>query len=109
MNPKTTSRSRPQYYGGFINTYVYKPIENGYVKAELDKLNITDEGKRKARFHQWLTDEGRSILIHQIGRVQGLMEMCSGIEEFKKAAKRQKSISVAPYLFEEMNRIIDPE
>ena len=106
-NETTTSRNRPQYYGRFINKYVYGPIENGYVKAELDKLNITDEGKRKARFHQWLTDEGRSILIHQIGRVQGLMEMCSDIENFKQSATKQKNISVAPYLFEEMNRIVE--
>ena len=106
-NPKTSSRSRPQYYGRFINKYVYDPIENGYVKAELDKLNITDEGKRLARFHQWLTDEGRTILTRQIGRVEGIMEMCSDIDHFKTVARRQKSISVAPYLFDEMNRIID--
>lgn len=106
-NPKTSPRSRPQYYGRFINKYVYDPIENGYVKAELDKLNITDEGKRRARFHQWLTDEGRTILTRQIGRVEGIMEMCSDIEHFKTVARRQKSITVAPYLFDEMNRIID--
>jgi len=106
-NPKTSPRSRPQYYGGFINKYVYDPIEHGYVKAELDKLNITDEGKRLARFHQWLTDDGRTILTRQIGRVEGIMEMCSDIEHFKTVARRQKSISVAPYLFDEMNRIID--
>lgn len=106
-NEPTQSQKRPQYYGHFINKYVYDPIENGYVKAELDKLNITDEGKRKARFHSWLTDEGRSILIHQIGRVQGLMEMCTDIDNFKQAAKRQKTISVAPYLFDDMNQIIE--
>lgn len=106
-NPKTSARSRPQYYGRFINRYIYDPIENGYVKAELDKLNITDEGKRRARFHQWLTDEGRTILVRQIGRVEGVMEMCDDIEHFKKVAARQKTISVAPYLFDDMNRIID--
>ncbi|WP_310532341.1 P63C domain-containing protein [Novosphingobium sp.] len=106
-NAPTTPRSRPQYYGRFINKYVYDPIEHGYVKAELDKLNITDEGKRKARFHQWLTDEGRTILTRQIGRVEGIMEMCKDIDHFKQIARRQKSITVAPYLFDEMNRIID--
>lgn len=106
-NAPTTARSRPQYYGRFINKYVYDPIEHGYVKAELDKLNITDEGKRKARFHQWLTDEGRTILTRQIGKVEGIMEMCNDIEHFKKVARRQKSITVAPYLFDDMNRIID--
>lgn len=106
-NEKTISRKRPQYYGKFINKYVYEPIEHGYVKKELDALNITEDGKRKARFHQWLTDSGRNILIHQIGRVQGLMETCSGIEQFKRAAQKQKDISIAPYLFDEMNNILE--
>lgn len=106
-NAPTTPRSRPQYYGRFINKYVYDPIEHGYVKAELDKLNITDEGKRRARFHQWLTDDGRTILTRQIGKVEGIMEMCNDIEQFKQVARRQKAITVAPYLFNEMNRIID--
>lgn len=106
-NAPTTSRKRPQYYGKFINKYVYDPIENGYVKAELDKLNISNEGKRKARFHQWLTDEGRTILTRQIGKIEGVMEMCDDIEHFKKVARRQKTVTVAPYLFDEMNRIID--
>jgi P63C domain len=106
-NAPTTSRSRPQYYGRFINKYVYDPIEHGYVKAKLDELNITDEGKRRARFHQWLTDEGRTILTRQIGKVEGIMEMCTDIEHFKRVARRQKAVTVAPYLFDEMNRIID--
>lgn len=106
-NEKTTSRKRPQYYGTFINKYIYVPIENGYVKKELDKLNIKEDGKRKARFHQWLSAEGRNILIHQIGRVQGLMEMCQDIDGFRRAVERQKTISIAPYLFDEMNNIIE--
>lgn len=106
-NAPNTPRSRPQYYGGFINKYVYAPIEHGYVKAKLDELNITDDGKRRARFHQWLTDEGRTILTRQIGKVEGIMEMCSDIEHFKRVARRQKAVTVAPYLFDEMNRIIE--
>ncbi len=103
----TSHGKRPQYYGRFINKYVYDPLENGYVKKELDKLNITDKGKRKAKFHQWLNEEGRNMLIHQIGRVQGLMEMCGDIENFKSTAKKQRNVSIAPYLFDDMNKIID--
>ena len=102
-NEPTSSRNRPRYYGQFINRYVYQPIENGFVKAELDKKNITDKGKRKARFHQWLTDEGKIQLTLQIGRVMGLMEQCSGIKQFNSIIKKQKEISIAPYLFEAMN------
>jgi hypothetical protein len=104
---ETSHGKRPQYYGKFINKYIYEPLENGYVKQELDKLNITDAGKRRAKFHQWLNEEGRNMLIHQIGRVQGLMEMCAGSEHFKSAARKQKTVSIAPYLFDEMNKIID--
>jgi hypothetical protein len=103
----TSHGKRPQYYGHFINKYVYDPIENGYVKKELDKLNISEEGKRRARFHQWLGEDGRNMLIHQIGRVQGLMEMCNDIQHFKASANKQKNVSIAPYLFDDMNRIIE--
>lgn len=106
-NEKTTSRARPMYYGKFINKYIYDPLENGYIKTELDKLNITDEGKRKARFHQWLNVDGRDSLIRQISRVEARMELFPNIEAFKQAEIRQKAISVAPYLFDEMNKIID--
>lgn len=105
-NETTTSRNRPIYYSKFINKYVYDPIENGYVKAELDKLNIEEDGTRKARFHQWLSDQGRDVLIRQIGRVEARMEMFKAIEDFKTAEKRQKIISIAPYLFDDMNKII---
>ena len=106
-NEKTSSRARPQYYGKFINKYVYEPIEHGYLKSRLNELNIDSEGKRRARFHQWLSGDGRNILIHQIGRAQGLMEMCTNIEQFKLASAKQKQITIAPYLFDEMNNIIE--
>jgi hypothetical protein len=106
-NETTTSRNRPQYYGHFINKYVYEPIENGYVKNKLNELNIGIDGKRKARFHQWLSEDGRNILIHQIGRVYGQMEDSSSIDQFKNKITMKKKISIAPYLFDEMNRIVD--
>lgn len=63
--------------------------------------------KRKARFHQWLTDEGRTILTRQMGKVEGIMEMCDHIDQFKEVAKRRKAVTIAPYLFDEMNQIIE--
>lgn len=105
-NETTTSRARPMYYGKFINKYIYEPLENGYIKEELDKLNITDAGKRKARFHQWLNQEGRDALIRQNARVEARMELFGDIQKFRDAEKRQKAISIAPYLFDEMNQII---
>ncbi len=92
-NPTLTPRKRPQYYGKFINTYVYKPIESGYVKQELDKLNITDSGKRKARFHQWLSEFGVGQLTIQIGRVMGVMEISANLRKFKDNIARQSGLS----------------
>lgn len=97
-NEKTTSRNRPQYYGKFINKYIYEPLENGFIKAELNKLNITDEGKRKARFHQWFSDNGLSILQYQIGRVMTIMEISGNIKDFKENIKILKPTSLSPEL-----------
>jgi len=36
-----------------------------------------------------------------------LMELCPDIDAVKKAARKQKMISIAPYLFDNMNQIID--
>ena len=33
------------------------------------------------------------------------METCNDIEQFKQKAELQKQISIAPYLFDEMNQI----
>lgn len=87
-NERTTARSRPQYYGKFINKYVYEPIERGFVKRELNKRNITAEGKRRAKFHQWLTDDGRMQLIMRIGKIEGLMETSPNLRRFKENEKR---------------------
>lgn len=93
-NEKTTSRARPQYYGAFINTHIYEPIEEGYLKAKLNELNITDEGKRKARFHQWLTDFGLNQLTLQIGRVMGVVEDSKTLNECKLKLARQKGLTI---------------
>lgn len=102
---KTTARSRPQYYGKFINTYIYEPIEKGYVKRELDKKNITEDGRRKARFHQWLTQFGKEKLLIQLGRVMAVMESSKTITAFKRKIERQKGLMIAPELFDDLDEL----
>lgn len=99
-NPKTTSRTRPRYYGGFINQYIYDPIERGFVKEELDKLNITDSGKRKARFHQWLTEFGNQQLTFKIGGVLSILKISPNLEKFKEHMRLQQGLSINPSLFD---------
>jgi hypothetical protein len=99
-NEKTTSRKRPQYYGKFINEYIYNPIEKGYVKEELNKKNIKNNGKRISQFHRWLTDFGANQLAIQIGRVMGVMEISTSIRKFKDRIGRQKALQIQPELFD---------
>jgi hypothetical protein len=98
---KTTSRSRPPFYGKFINEYIYKPIEDGFVKAELDKKNIKEDGKRRGRFHQWLSDFGSNQLSIQVGRTMGVMEISTNLRKFKENIGRQKGLSIQPDLFDD--------
>jgi len=88
LNEKTASRNRPMYYGHFINSYIYEPIEKGFVKQELDKLNVKDDGTRKAIFHQWLTEKGKHELILQIGQVMGLMQASTTLRKFRDSFER---------------------
>ena len=99
-NPRTTSRTRPKYYGWFINTYIYEPIEKGYLKKELNKLNITDSGKRRARFHQWLSEFGNQQLTLQIGGVLSVLRISPNLEKFKENMRLQQGVSINPSLFD---------
>ena len=69
-------------------------------------MNIKEDGKRKARFHQWLTEFGNGQLTLQIGRVMGVMEISTSIRTFKEKINRQKKLAIQPELFdtEEFNK-----
>lgn len=53
-NQKTKSNKRPSYYGRFINTYIYEPIERGIILRELKSLQNIDKNKR---LHQFLKED----------------------------------------------------
>ena len=109
-NETMRSSKRPQYYGKFINTYIYEPLENGYIKAELDKKNITDDGKRKARFHQWLTKFGKEQLTKQIWKVLGAMQVSTDLENAKFLLAKQAGMTTfSKDLFETKEVIVKPQ
>lgn len=93
-NEKTVPHSRPLYYGKFINKYVYDPLENGYVKEELDRKNIEPSGKRKVRFHQWLTGHGKQELVSRIGKVEGVMASSSDLSDFKEKVEKLPHVNL---------------
>jgi len=97
-------QNRPMHFAKFTRSYVYHPLENGEVLAELDRINpkINSKGTRRARFHQHLS-EGYGIekLKRQVQEVLTLMSVSDGIGQFKKLfAKRFKGQAIQPDLFD---------
>jgi len=91
-NKNLRSSQRPLYYGKFINTYIYEPLENGLVESELQKRYKDDE--KKHRKHQHLTEFGTGQLRLQIGRVMGLMEVAPSLRWFKEKQSKQGQLSL---------------
>jgi len=80
-------QNRPQHFGNFTRSYVYHPLENGEVLAELDRINpkIDAKGTRRARFHQHLSlGYGIEKLKRQVQEVQTLMAVSDTVAQFKK-------------------------
>lgn len=80
-------QNRPQHFANFTRSYVYHPLENGEVLAELDRINpkIDKKGTRRARFHQHLSlGYGIEKLKRQVQEVQTLMAVSDTVTQFKK-------------------------
>jgi hypothetical protein len=97
-NNETTSRNRPIYYGKFINTYIYNPLESGKVLKGLNKVNPKNEkGQRKNRQHQHLSsDLGLQQMRLQMGKVMSLMEISDNMNQFKSAFVRLTQPNLFP-------------
>ncbi len=85
-------QNRPQHFAVFTRNYVYQPLENGEVLAELDRVNpkIDKKGTRKARFHQHLSlGYGIEKLKRQVQEVQTLMAVSDTVQQFKKLFQKR--------------------
>jgi hypothetical protein len=73
---------RPKYFGHLTNNLVYKRLAPG-VLAELRVKNpVTENGRRKGTFQQWLTrDVGHPKLHVHLGKVTALMTVSKTWEE----------------------------
>lgn len=80
---KGTSR-RPGVVGHYINDLVYERLGPG-VLAELERRNPSDDkGQRKAKHHQWLTEEiGNPALAQHLYALIGFMRSEDNWEAFK--------------------------
>lgn len=85
-------QNRPQHIAGFTREYVYKPLQDGEVLRELDRVNpvVDKKGTRNHRFHQHLTQGyGLEKLRRQVQEVRTLVSVSDNIAQFKKLfAKR---------------------
>lgn len=91
-NQNLKPSQRPPYYGKFINSYIYEPLENGLINTELRQRYNADD--KKHRKHQHLTDFGSGQLRLQIGRIMGLMEVAPSLKWFKEKQRRQGQLSL---------------
>jgi hypothetical protein len=73
----------PQYFGHLTNDVVYDRLAPGVLDEMKERTEKDGEGRRKARFHQWLTDDlGHPKLVQHLGLVIGLMRISDEWDEF---------------------------
>lgn len=87
------SFKHPGFFGNFIRKYIYHPLANtnGAILEELDKKNpvVYASGKRKYKFHQFLTDEiGLPAFRQHLWQVVGIGSSVSDKHQFDKAFYR---------------------
>jgi hypothetical protein len=79
------SINRPQIVGKLTKDVVYARLAPGIVK-ELEERNPVDErGNRKARHHQWLTDDvGHQALAQHLYAIIALMKVSTKWDDFMR-------------------------
>lgn len=79
------NKNPPQYIGTLTNDIVYGRLAPG-VRDDLKKKNPANEkGNRKAKHHQWLTENiGHPKLLQHLSAVIALMKVSKNYESFKK-------------------------
>lgn len=72
----------PQYFGHLTNNVIYSRLAPG-VLHELKRVNPSENGKRRAKHHQHLSESiGNPALLQHLGSVVTLMKLSSTWEEF---------------------------
>lgn len=76
--------NRPQVFANYTKDFVYERLTPGLLK-ELEAKNPTDgKGARKAKHHQWLTEDiGHPALAQHLYAVIGLLRIAKTWDEFK--------------------------
>lgn len=93
----------PQYFGHLTNDIVYKRLAPG-VLDELQARNPSDNGRRQAKNHQWLSENrGHPALIDHLAAVSMLMKVADDWDSFKKLLDKGLPIYDGPSLFDSLD------
>jgi P63C domain-containing protein len=80
--------NRPQVVANYTKDLVYARLAPGILK-ELEVRNPIESGRRKAKHHQWLTEDiGHPALAQHLYAVIGLMRISETWDQFKKILER---------------------
>lgn len=80
--------NRPQVVAKYTKDIVYARLAPGILE-ELESKNPIQNGKRRAKHHQWLTEDvGHPALAQHLYAVIGLMRIANSWEEFKRMLDR---------------------
>ncbi len=83
------SPKRPQCIGHIINKYVYEKLPPGVLEELKRKNPVNENGNRKYRFHQFLTEDiGNENLQKQIVQTTTLMKVSDNIDHFNELIER---------------------
>jgi len=78
----------PQYFGHLTNDVIYSRLAPG-VLQKLQEKNPAENGRRKAKHHQHLTEDiGNPKLLQHLGSVVTLMKISKTWEDFKDVLDR---------------------
>jgi len=90
---KPDSTRHPQFFGHFIRKYIYHPLanSNGAILEKLEEKNpvVYDNGGRRYKFFQWLTDEVGVMAFRQhLWQVVGIGESSADKIQFDRGFYR---------------------
>lgn len=93
----------PQYFGHITNDLIYSRLAPG-VLQELQRKNPVDGSGRKAKHHQWLTEDvGHPQLLRLLGSIVTLMKLSNNWQELKEKVDKLHPVYQVLPLFEGMD------
>lgn len=80
-----SSVKRPALIGKFTNDYIYAKMPEGILEELRTKNPVDDNGNRKLRHHQWLTQTvGVPHLDKHLVKIITVMKLSDSIDDFKR-------------------------